>query len=124
MGGGGRIVQGAGHLQHLFGIERRGRHGNRAYRDALVDHRNTVLVADFIADFYQISGGTGDAGIDVVRETSDVVAGAIQQVEPQGDGSNVQVFIFKHLHDGEDFSITEHGRLPYTRLIASKISLC
>ena len=40
---------------------------------------------------------------------ADIVTGAIQQAEPQGDGPNIQVFILEHLHDGENFSFTEHG---------------
>jgi hypothetical protein len=98
------------------GRERGGGHGNGAHRDALVDHRHDRISRPTRSQVStKLRGQGGDLGVDVGLEALDVVAGAVEQVDAEGDGADVQVFVLDHLQGGQDFVLIEHDRESFLR---------
>ena len=98
-----RPIQGPGYRDHLIPVERGRRHGHGTDGDAFVDHRDDVLFANGIANGDQPVGGPGDPVVNLGGETLEIITDTIQQVEPQGDGAQVQVLVAQHVQDGDDF---------------------
>ena len=86
LGGG---VQGLANLDRGGGGVAFQQQANRRDRDALVDNRQAVFVADFVAVAHQLSGFLDDAVMHGFGQPVRIGVGAYVQVDTQGNGTDV-----------------------------------
>ena len=100
----GGLVQGAADAHHAVRAEGRAHHGDGADADALVDHRDAVLVAYFVANGHELRGIAAQLGPHVGGEEIQIVAHAVKQAHAQGDGAHIQMLVAEHVQGADDFA--------------------
>lgn len=92
----GGSFQGFGHFYRILGLMGGGDQGDGSHRDPLMDDRDSILLADVLAGFHQIARIAADFVVNMVAGAFYAAANAVQQGNPHGNGTYVQVFIINH----------------------------
>ena len=71
-------------------------HGDRCYGNSLVYDGNTVFLFDLFPCLNKVAGQTADLFIDLLAGLVDICIAAVQQRDPHGDGSYIQMFLLDH----------------------------
>ena len=71
--------------------------GNGSYGNTLVYNRHAVFLCQFVTDFYQIFGISGDFIVYLFVKLINIRVSTIQQTDTHCDGSHVQIGVVDHL---------------------------
>ena len=100
----GGFVKGLAHAHHAVGAKGSAHHGNGANADALVHHRDAVLVAHFVADAHELRGVAIDLGLNVGGKQLKVVAYAVKQAHAKGNGTHIKMLVAEHVQRADNFA--------------------
>ena len=97
---------------------------DRRHADPFVHDRDSEFRLDLFAGLHKIAGSPADLFIYAFRASVCVPVRTVQQVNPQRDRADIEVFLLDHVHRLEDLSCFNHwAGLLQIRCIASKISI-
>ena len=87
----------------------RHQHGDRRYRNALVDDRDSVFRLNLLSHLHQVFGVGGDFVVHFLTGAVDVRVTAGQKRNPHRNGPDIQMLLFDHLDRFHNILHVNHG---------------